>query len=69
MGLDLSNFHILTVVSNPIRYESRYSLYEIFAEDIQRKGATLWTIELQTGARTAKVTSYDNMKQVTVWTN
>lgn len=67
--LDLSKFHILTVISNPVRYQSRYKLYEMFAEDIQRKGAQLWTIEMQTGARTAAITKYEHAKEVTLWSS
>jgi hypothetical protein len=66
--MDLSKFHVLCVISNPMRYGSRYRLYEQFAEDINRKGAPhLWTVELQAGARVHKVTEPENDKHIQVW--
>ena len=53
---NLDKFHVIVVLSNPIRYQSRYKLYEIFQEDMTRKGGALWTVELQGGARLHKVT-------------
>lgn len=54
--MDLSKFHVISVISNPMRFRSRYALYQKFREDIERKGATLWTIELQTGQRYPHIT-------------
>jgi hypothetical protein len=65
--MDLSGFHVITVVSNPIRYKSRYELYRIFDEDIRRKGAQLWTMEMQTGARLPKITSAGDARHIQLW--
>ena len=66
--MDLSKFHVLCVISNPMRYASRYKLYEQFQEDINRKGAPhLWTVELQAGARVHKVTDLNNPNHIQVW--
>lgn len=65
--MQLDNFHVITVVSNPIRYKSRYELYKIFAEDIKRKGGQLWTIELQTGKREHKITKDDDPYTIQLW--
>lgn len=64
--MDLSKFHVLCVISNPFRYQSRYKLYDIFQEDIIRKGAKLWTVEMQTGARVHKVTDYEKAEHLQV---
>lgn len=56
--MDLSTTHVIAVISNPIQYESRYRLFHKFREDIERKGATLWTVECQTGQRPPKVTNW-----------
>lgn len=58
--MDLSKFHVIAVISNPMRYGSRWRLYEFFKEDIERKGANLWTVEMQVGSRIHKVTSPEN---------
>lgn len=57
--MDLSKFHVIAVVSNPFRYASRWKLYDIFQEDIIRKGANLWTVEMQVGDRIHKVTDWE----------
>lgn len=65
--MDLSKFHVLCVISNPFRYASRWRLWNIFQEDIIRKGANLWTIEMATGARVHKVTDMENEQHIQVW--
>ena len=67
--MDLSKFHVISVVSNPIRYDSRYGLYKIFEEDITRKGAQLWTLEMQTGGRLHKVTDQNKAEHIQLWTS
>lgn len=46
-----------------MRYQSRWDLYTQFEEDITRKGAQLWTLEVQTGARLHQVTSHKHPRQ------
>ena len=65
--MDLSKFHIIGVVSNPVDYRSRYRLYEVFQDDITRKGAQLWTVELATGARLHKITNVSEPKHIQAW--
>lgn len=67
--MNFSKFHVIAVVSNPLMYESRYSNYEIFQEDIVRKGAKLWTVELQTGARPHVITKTTNSRDIQLWTS
>jgi hypothetical protein len=67
--MDYSGFHVIAVISNPCEYQSRYHLYDIFAEDITRKGGQLWTLELQTGARPAVVTQAGKPYHIQLWTS
>jgi len=67
--MNLDKLHVISVVSNPIRYKSRYNLYSIFNEDITRKGAKLWTIEMQTGARLHQVTNQENVNHIQIWSS
>lgn len=60
--LDLKGVHVVSVVSNPMRYESRWELYKEFAADALKKGAQLWTLEVQTGARLHQVTDWGKPK-------
>lgn len=62
--MDLSKFHVLCVVSNPMRYASRWRLQEIFEEDIIRKGANLWVTEMQIGDRVHKVTNFEETQHL-----
>lgn len=62
--MDLSKFHVISVISNPYLYESRFRLHPIFAEDILRKGAKLWTLELAAGARIHRVTDPDKLEHI-----
>lgn len=52
--------HVVTAVSNPINYNSRYELYVEFAKRIKDAGAILWTVELAYGERSFVVTQKDN---------
>lgn len=67
--MDFSKFHVVTVISNPIRYASRYELYKTFEEDIKRKGGRLWTVEVQTGARFHKITSSEDSSHIQLWSS
>ena len=63
----LDGFHVIAVVSNPIQYQSRYRLFDIFSEDITRKGAKLWTLEMQTGRRAHRITDPNNPSHLQLW--
>lgn len=60
--------HVVTCISNPIRYQSRWRLYERFATEMQRAGVHLVTVELAYGDRPFAVTSADNPDHVQVRT-
>jgi len=46
-----SDFHVVTMISNPRRYRSRYDLYHQFAKHIIDSGAKLHTVEVAFGDR------------------
>jgi hypothetical protein len=49
--IDLSKFHVVAVVTNPIRYISRKELFNDFRSHIERAGANLTVVELALGDR------------------
>lgn len=67
--MDYSKFHVISVVSNPVLYQARYDLYKIYEEDIIRKGANLWTLEVATGARFCRITDAAHPQHTQVWSS
>lgn len=59
-----STLHIVTAISNPCRYASRYHLYNHFAKMVKDAGGNLITVELAFGNRPWVVTSSDNENHV-----
>jgi hypothetical protein len=49
--------HVVTVISNPLRWHSRYRNYREFAKQIADSGAKLLTVECATSARATKTRS------------
>jgi hypothetical protein len=62
-------FHVITMISNPVRYKSRYALYEKFALEMERSGVQLWTAEIAFGDRPHLITESGNPKhlQLRTW--
>jgi hypothetical protein len=56
----LQHLVVISVISNPVRYRSRYRLYREFAEVMKQAGATLITVEQAFGERPFEVTERDN---------
>lgn len=54
------NFYVITMVSNPVRYKSRYNLYKKFEAEMALAGAKLITVELAFGARPFEITQPGN---------
>lgn len=52
--------YVITMISNPVRYRSRYELYRKFAEVMRTAGANLVTIEIAFGTRPFEITERDN---------
>lgn len=65
-SFDPKHFHVLTMISNPVRYQSRYRLYLQFAEYMKKCGANLWTIEVQTGDRGFAITDASNPRHIQI---
>src|SRR5438094_260307 len=52
--------YVATVVFNPIRYRTRWKLYQDFAYHMEATGAILYTVEIAFGNREFAVTHPDN---------
>lgn len=55
--MDLTKFHVVTMISNPVRYKSRYELYRQFKQHMTDAGVNFWTCELAFGHRPFEITS------------
>lgn len=57
----MHKLHIITCISNPVRFESRYRLYREFAQRIANEAnAQLWTVEIAFSDRPHEVTEPGN---------
>jgi hypothetical protein len=61
-----AQLHVVTAISNPCRYKSRYALYRAFAARMAAAGVTLWTVEAAFGDREHAVTSADDAHHIQV---
>jgi hypothetical protein len=52
--------HVVTCISNPIRFQSRYRLYRDFAKHMHDSGVDLSTVECAFGARPFEITQAGN---------
>lgn len=62
----LQDLVVITVISNPVRYRSRYELYRKFERSMREAGATLITVEQAFGERPFEITERDNPLHVQV---
>jgi hypothetical protein len=60
----LEKFHVVTVISNPVRYKSRLELYRKFEKHMGCSGAKLWTVETAFGDRPFEVTETGDPQDV-----
>lgn len=58
--------YVVTAISNPARYLSRYNLYRAFAKRCADAGVILYTVEMAFAGRPFEVTSPDNPCHVQV---
>lgn len=58
--------YVIAVISNPVRYKSRYKLYNDFAKHVQDAGAVLVTVEAAYGDRPHEVTTSTNPLHIQV---
>lgn len=63
---DLDKIHIITFISNPVRYESRYQLFFPFQEHILSHTPNLWVCEMQTGDRPFVITDPNNPQHLQI---
>ncbi len=54
--LDLSKFHIVTMISNPVNFKSRLRLYNEFKARMAEQGITVWTCEVAQGELPFQIT-------------
>lgn len=59
-----SPLYVITAISNPSRYYSRYKLYQAFEKHVNESGAILYTIELAVRDRHFEVTQHDDPKDI-----
>ncbi len=60
---------VVTVVSNPVRYKTRYDLYKKFEKHVLDSGARLTTVELAFGNREYQITQANNPRHVQLRTS
>lgn len=58
--------YLVSAVSNPERWYSRYKNYHIFQKHIEDSGAILYTVELAFGDRLYELTSQNNHRHIRV---
>ena len=58
--------YVVTAISNPVRYHSRYRLYHAFEKQVADAGAILYTAEMAFGGREFEVTDSNNPRHVQV---
>ncbi len=60
------NLYVVTCISNPVRYRTRYDLYKKFAKHVEQSGAILYTTEMAFGDRDFSITEANNIQHVQV---
>lgn len=63
---DPAKLYVVTAISNPIRYRSRYNLYRNFKKMVNDSGANLYTIELAYGNRPFEITTHESLDNIQV---
>lgn len=61
--------YVVTTVFNPIRWRSRWKLYDDFVRMVEQSGAVLYTVEVAFGDREFAVTSHDNPRHLQLRTS
>lgn len=56
--------YVVTTISNPNRYYTRYKLYQAFEDMVEDAGGILYTIELALRDRHFEVTKPDNPRHI-----
>lgn len=61
--------HVVTMVSNPLRWRSRYWNYWMFEQECEKAGVILYTAEIAFGGRHFEVTDPNNPRHIQLRTN
>src|SRR5208282_5642845 len=61
--------YVVAVISNPIRYLTRYELYHRFEKHMQDSGVILYTVEMAYGDRAFAVTDANNPRHLQLRSN
>jgi hypothetical protein len=56
--------HVVAVISNPVRYETRYRLFKNFMVEMEKSGVKLYIVETQQGDRPFEVTDSTNPRHI-----
>ena len=65
-SITADKLHVITAISNPRRFESRYKLFRSFERYVEESGATLYTIEAAFGERDFAVTDPGHPRHIQV---
>lgn len=63
---DKAKLYVVTCVSNPCRYQTRYKLYREFEKRVNDQGAILYTIEMAFGNRPFELTEENDPTDIQV---
>lgn len=61
--------HVVTVITNPRRFRSRYNLFKNFEKMVSDAGARLWVVEVAFGDRPHEITNHANQQHIQLRTN
>lgn len=61
-----SDLHVISVISNPVRYQSRVRLFKEFLETMRPSGVTHWVVEAVFGERGPSIVDPDNPRHILV---
>lgn len=64
----LKNFYVVTMLSNPVRFKTRYRLYEEFKQHMEASGVKLVTVELSFGDRSHQITNKSDPSHIQLTT-
>lgn len=66
--MDISKLWVVAVVSNPVRYQTRYKLFKAFEKHMQDSGVNLLIVEQAFGVRPFEITKPNNKNHVRIRT-
>ncbi len=64
-----SKLHVIVVVFNPLRFQTRYNLFKEFKAHAEASGATVWVVELAFGDRPFELADETNPRHLCLRTS